>query len=92
MITRIACHLPDTVLTNEELAELYPGWTADKILQKTGGRQRHVVRSTTCASDLALASADGLLRDVADQLSPKAWRTVTWRQGTKGARASAATF
>ena len=28
------------------------------------------------------------LREVADRLPPKAWRTVTWRQGTKGAQTS----
>lgn len=63
MITKITCHRPDKVLSNEELAELYQGWSAEKILEKTGVRQRHVVSGGTCASDLAYAAATRLLDD-----------------------------
>ena len=31
MIRNIASHLPATVLTNDELARIYPGWLSDLI-------------------------------------------------------------
>ncbi len=37
-----AYHLPAQILDNKELAAIYPGWSADKILAKTGVRQRHI--------------------------------------------------
>lgn len=63
MISKIASHLPAAVLTNDALAALYPGWTAEKILEKTGVRQRHVAADDICASDLALAAAERLFAD-----------------------------
>ena len=36
MISHLASYLPATVLTNESLAALYPGWSAEKIFEKTG--------------------------------------------------------
>jgi len=57
MITNIAVHLPPEVLSNEQLAKLYPDWTADKIYEKTGIRERHVAGEEECASDLAYAAA-----------------------------------
>ncbi|MDI1335919.1 MAG: ketoacyl-ACP synthase III [Lacunisphaera sp.] len=60
MITQIASHLPRTVLANEGLAQLYPDWTAEKIFEKTGIRERHVVDEGECASDLAFAAAERL--------------------------------
>jgi 3-oxoacyl-[acyl-carrier-protein] synthase-3 len=61
VIDRIATHLPERVVDNEELALLYPGWSADKIYEKTGIRQRHVVQDGECASDLATAAAEKIL-------------------------------
>jgi 3-oxoacyl-[acyl-carrier-protein] synthase III len=61
VIDRIAIHFPDRVVDNEELAQLYPGWSADKIYEKTGIRQRHVVQDGECASDLAAAAAETIL-------------------------------
>lgn len=49
--------LPEDVLSNEHLAAEFPGWTAAKIANKTGIRERHVVRSDECASDLAERAA-----------------------------------
>ena len=63
MIYRIAVHFPSGVLDNQELADLYPGWTAEKIFEKTGIRQRHVVQHGECASDLAAGAAEKILRN-----------------------------
>ncbi|MBI5425340.1 MAG: ketoacyl-ACP synthase III [Opitutae bacterium] len=67
MIEKIACHLPKTVLSNTDLALLYPDWTAEKIFEKTGIRERRVVSEGECASDLAHAAAVQLLSEGADQ-------------------------
>ena len=64
-IDAIAHHLPDGRVTNADLAALYPGWTADKIREKTGiidtgynaYRSRHDCRYRECAR-LWLASAE----------------------------------
>jgi len=49
--------LPEEVVTNEQLAQLYGDWTAEKILIKTGIASRHVVSEGECASDLAEKAA-----------------------------------
>jgi 3-oxoacyl-[acyl-carrier-protein] synthase-3 len=59
----ISFYLPETTLTNDDLAALYPGWTAEKILAKTGVRQRHVCGAHECASDLAEKAALRLFAD-----------------------------
>jgi 3-oxoacyl-[acyl-carrier-protein] synthase-3 len=56
-ITDIACHLPPRVLDNEDLAREIEGWTAQKILEKTGIRRRHIAAEGECSSDLAVEAA-----------------------------------
>ncbi len=56
-IATFAYHLPEHVIDNLELAALYPGWTAAKIQDKTGVRQRHVAAADETAADLAFAAA-----------------------------------
>lgn len=60
MIHDIATYLPPTVVSNDRLAALYPGWSADKIFEKTGIRERRVVAPDECASDLAFRAAESL--------------------------------
>ena len=59
-ILAIATHLPDQVLSNEALAELYPAWPAAKILDKTGIRERRIAADRETATDLAEAAANKL--------------------------------
>lgn len=59
-IADFAGHLPDTVLDNEELASLYPGWSADKIFEKTGIRSRRIAAPQETAGDLAALAAEAL--------------------------------
>jgi 3-oxoacyl-[acyl-carrier-protein] synthase-3 len=61
-ITAVEFALPQTILGNDQLAEEFPDWTAEKILAKTGIRQRHVAAEGECASDLAVAAADRLFQ------------------------------
>jgi 3-oxoacyl-[acyl-carrier-protein] synthase-3 len=56
-IRAVATHLPETVLGNEELAGLFPGWTEAKILEKTGIESRRVARADETAADLAFEAA-----------------------------------
>jgi 3-oxoacyl-[acyl-carrier-protein] synthase-3 len=55
--------LPEKILTNQELAEAFPSWTAEKILEKTGIGQRHVCRENEFASDLAEQAASKLFAE-----------------------------
>lgn len=57
----IACYLPEASLTNVDLVKMYPEWTEDKILSKTGIASRHVASDEMSALDLAEKAAKGLL-------------------------------
>jgi 3-oxoacyl-[acyl-carrier-protein] synthase-3 len=59
-IGAIATHLPERVLSNEELGALYPGWPAEKILNKTGIRERRIAAPGETAADLAFQAASKL--------------------------------
>ena len=61
VIQGIDHYLPTGRLTNEELAALYPTWTAEKIMDKTGVRERAIADEGECASDLAFRAAERLL-------------------------------
>lgn len=61
VIKAIAHHLPDGVITNQQLAEEYPDWTVEKIQDKTGIRCRHIVQEGECASDLGVSACLKLL-------------------------------
>jgi 3-oxoacyl-[acyl-carrier-protein] synthase-3 len=60
-IRAISTHLPAQILGNEELAALYPGWPADKILDKTGIRERRIAAADETAADLAFHAASRML-------------------------------
>ena len=60
-IQAIDHYLPETRLTNDELAAIYPSWSADKIFQKTGIRERRVVAEGQTAADLAFCATEALL-------------------------------
>jgi 3-oxoacyl-[acyl-carrier-protein] synthase-3 len=56
-VTAIAGHLPSRVLSNEELAASFDGWSAEKIFEKTGVRERHIAGPEETAGDLGEAAA-----------------------------------
>jgi 3-oxoacyl-[acyl-carrier-protein] synthase-3 len=60
-IIDIETHLPSTILTNEELAKEFPDWPAEKILSKTGIKERRISSKNECASDLAVVASEKLL-------------------------------
>lgn len=59
-IAAIATHVPDAILDNAELSALYPDWSADKIMEKTGIAKRHVAAPHETALDLGVAAAEKL--------------------------------
>jgi 3-oxoacyl-[acyl-carrier-protein] synthase III len=62
-IKAIAYHLPEDVLTNDDLAKVYKDWTPEKILGKTGIEQRHISKNTETAVDLAYYAAEKLFTE-----------------------------
>jgi 3-oxoacyl-[acyl-carrier-protein] synthase III len=59
-IRGIAYSLPEEVITNQDLARIFPDWAAQKIEEKTGIAERHVAREGQCSSDLAVEAAGRL--------------------------------
>lgn len=57
VIRSIATHLPEATVSNQQLSEMFPEWSAEKILDKTGIELRHVAAPHECASDLAVVAA-----------------------------------
>jgi len=53
-------HLPENVLTNDQLSADFPEWPVEKIESKTGISERHIAAPDECASDLAIAAAQKL--------------------------------
>lgn len=53
-------YLPHRVLTNEELAEFFPEWPPEKILEKLGITSRLIAAEGECSSDLAVKAAEKL--------------------------------
>lgn len=60
---KIAYELPEVVVTNDQLSELFPEWPPEKILAKTGIASRHVASENETALDLAERAAKKLFAD-----------------------------
>lgn len=61
-ISAIEYFLPHIVLSSEQLADDFPGWSVEKIDAKTGIRERHIAAVDECSSDLAVQAAEKLFR------------------------------
>ncbi|VVE81596.1 ketoacyl-ACP synthase III [Pandoraea sputorum] len=59
-VAAIATHFPADIVSNEDLAAVFPEWTADKILAKTGIAERRIAAPGETASDLAALAAEKL--------------------------------
>lgn len=62
-IKGISYYLPDKVLGNEELAEIFPEWSVEKIEKKLGIKERHITKEDETASDLGVKAAEMLLAE-----------------------------
>ncbi len=59
-IVAVSTHLPNMILSNEELAAIFDGWSAEKIYEKTGIRNRRIAEDDETALDLGTAAAEKL--------------------------------
>ena len=59
-IAAIEYFLPKKTVSTADLSAEFPDWSVEKIDSKTGIRDRHVVDSEECSSDLAFAAAKKL--------------------------------
>lgn len=60
-ISKIEYYLPEKILTNQELSDQFPDWTPEKIEEKIGVRERHIVYENETALDLAVKVSEKLL-------------------------------
>ncbi len=65
-IKAIEYYLPDNVLTNEQIAERFPEWSAEKVANKVGISERHVSAENETATDLAFKVAEKLFVEHCD--------------------------
>jgi len=60
---KIEYYLPEVIYSNSDLEREFPDWTADKIEAKIGIRERHIVKSSETALDLAFEASKLVLED-----------------------------
>jgi 3-oxoacyl-[acyl-carrier-protein] synthase III len=62
-INAISYHLPDNIITNEEISRVHPEWSVEKISSKVGISQRHRSGNNETAGDLAFNAAEKLFKE-----------------------------
>lgn len=62
-INGISYYLPEKELNNEELHDMFPEWSVDKISEKTGIYSRHIASENEYSSDMALIVINKLIDD-----------------------------
>lgn len=58
-----AYYLPSKIVTNEDLANIFPGWDSARVLEQTGIMARHYAAPDETACDMAVAAAERLFYD-----------------------------
>ena len=66
-IKDIAYYLPTTILTNEQIAERFPEWSAEKVASKVGITERHIAAVDETATDMAYKAAEQLFAQGVDK-------------------------
>ena len=59
-IKDIAYYLPEAILTNEQIAQEFPEWSAEKVANKVGITERHIAAADETATDMAYHVAEKL--------------------------------
>ncbi len=62
-IKAISYYLPSQVLTNQEIANEFPEWSAEKVTTKVGIEQRHIASPVETAGDMAYFAAEKLFAE-----------------------------
>lgn len=60
-IKAISYYLPEKVLTNQDINDLFPEWPVEKVASKVGINQRHIAADTETALDMAEEAVKNLL-------------------------------
>lgn len=60
----IRYHVPETLLTNEDLVRMNPKWSGDSIFAKTGIRARPIAGQDETAGDFAFLAAEKLIAEL----------------------------
>ena len=66
-IKDIAYYLPKQVLTNEQIAERFPEWSAEKVAGQVGITERHIAADNETATDMAQKAAEQLFAQGVDK-------------------------
>ena len=61
-IGEITISLPDTIVSNHDIAARFPDWSAEKIEKKLGITTRHILSEHETAVDLAVSAAEALFK------------------------------
>lgn len=59
-ISGISYYLPEKRLTNKELLENFPEWSAEKVADKIGISERHISADDETSGDMAIKAAQKL--------------------------------
>ena len=59
-IKAIEYYLPETVVTNSDIAKTFPEWTEESIFNKIGVKQRHIASEDETSLDMAIKAAKKL--------------------------------
>jgi 3-oxoacyl-[acyl-carrier-protein] synthase III len=62
-IKHISYHLPEKILSNEELGKAFPEWNIDELSLHTGVSLRHIAAANETPSDLAVKAAEKLFEE-----------------------------
>ena len=65
-IKAINYYLPNEVLTNAQIANKFPEWSAEKVAQKVGISERHIAAENETAADMAYMAAERLFEEFPD--------------------------
>ena len=68
-ISQIEYHLPDTILNNKDVASVMPGWSADKIYDKIGIKNRHISSEDETALDIATKACNKIRNQYSPDIS-----------------------
>lgn len=68
-IKAIAYYLPEKELTNENLVQEFPEWSAEKVAKKIGISLRHIAAEDETAADMAYKAAKNLFAE--HQINPE---------------------
>ena len=66
-IQDIAYYLPELILTNEQIADRFPDWSAEKVAGKVGITERHIAADNETATDMAQKAAEQLFAQGVDK-------------------------